>query len=212
MRNRSLVLGLVALIGACSSMDGSTGGGGGSGGGGSAGGGGSGGGVGSGGSPSSNPDMAKGSSSPGADMASGSSTGGDLGAPSDLASTDETTKFLGTWSYGAGSMATTDCPGQMPRDLSTYTFTVSLKSGKTITFSAGSAINCSFDFTVAGTTATLVPNQSCTTTVSGTSVTVTPDSGTMITADGVTGSLMAHANVDGGLCTMSLGAPSAKKM
>ena len=132
--------------------------------------------------------------------------------PPDLANVGEAGPFIGTWGYGAGAAVTTDCPGQTPPDLSTLTFSVTLKSGKTITFSAGAAIPCSFDFTVSGKSATLVPNQTCTVMVSGSNVTVVPDSGTMTTSDGVTGSIMAHAKVAGGLCTMSISAPAAKKM
>lgn len=124
-----------------------------------------------------------------------------------------TAKFLGTWSYGAGAALKTDCPGQMPStDISTATFLVTLKSGQTITFSAGNTLNCSFDFTVAGDTATIVPNQMCTIMVNGLNAQVAPDSGTMVTADGMSGMLNAHAQVAGGLCTATIAAPATKKM
>jgi hypothetical protein len=124
-----------------------------------------------------------------------------------------TAKFVGTWSYGAGATLDTDCPGQPPStDISMNTFMVALKSGNTITFSAGNTLNCSFDFTVAGDTATIVPNQSCTITVNGFNAKVAPDSGSMVTADGMSGTLDAHAQVAGGLCTATIAAPAAKKM
>jgi hypothetical protein len=202
MRNRLCLAGLLVFLSACGSSDpgGNAGGGGGGGG---IGGGGSGNDAGGGGStsmdlsapPASQPDMAM------QDLAAGP----DLALPADIA------KFVGTWLYGTGAMGTTDCPGQMPQDLSAQTFMVSFKSGNTITFSAGAAINCSFDFTVSGTKATLVPGQSCNVTVSGTNATVAPDTGSMTTTDGVNGSLMAHAKVDGGLCTLTLSAGAAKK-
>jgi hypothetical protein len=214
MRNRLLLLGFLALAAACNG--GTDTGMGGVGGGG-------GGGGGSSGSGSTSPDLATTPPAPAEDLGSAVDLGtavdlsspvkpNDLAVAPDLATVSDAAKFIGTWSYGAGAMATTNCPGQMPRDLSMTTFSVALKSGNTITFSAGAAINCSFDFTVSGTTATLVPNQSCNVTVSGTNATVTPDSGTMTTTDGVTGSLQAHAKVDGGLCTLTLSASSAKKM
>ena len=88
-------------------------------------------------------------------------------APSatDMAMASDVTKFLGTWTYGTGAAATTDCPGQTPStDISTNTFMVTLKSGHTITLSAGAALACNIDFTVAGNTATIVPGQMCTVT------------------------------------------------
>jgi hypothetical protein len=162
-----------------------------------------------------------GSGSPGGDL---SATQRDFATPLDFATPPDltpppdlamppTAKFVGTWLYGAGATLGTDCPGQPPStDISANTFTVTLKSGNTINFSAGNTLTCSFDFTVAGDTATIVPGQSCMINVNGLMTTLAPDSGTMVTADGMSGSLMAHAQVAGGICTATISAPATKKM
>jgi hypothetical protein len=149
-----------------------------------------------------------------ADMATAPVAGPDLATVPDLAMISDAAKFVGTWSYGAGAVATTmSCLGQAPStDVSADTFTVAIKSGNTITFSGGAALDCNFDFTVSGTKATLVSGQTCTVTTSGITVTVTPDSGSMTTTDGMTGSLAAHAAVSAGACTVALSAPATKKM
>ncbi len=145
---------------------------------------------------------------PAADLANPSS------AP-DLAMVSDATKFLGTWIYGTGATATTDCPGQPPStDLSTSSFTVTLKSGNTITLSAGASLACDIDFTVAGTTATIVPGQMCTVTQMGTTATVAPNSGgTFISSDGVTARLSASAVVSASIvqCNASISASSAHR-
>jgi hypothetical protein len=123
-------------------------------------------------------------------------------------------KFVGTWSYGAGAVATaTSCLTEPPTtDISADTFTVVLKSADTVTFQGGAALNCNFDFTVAGDTATLVPGQTCAITVMGINLTVTPSSGAMMTSDGMTATLTAAGSVDIGKCTVGLNAPAATKM
>lgn len=135
--------------------------------------------------------------------------------PPDLAMVSDATKFLGTWTYGTGATATTDCPGQTPStDISANTFTVALKSANTISLSAGSALNCTIDFTVAGTTATIVPGQMCTVTSMGTTATVLPNNGgTFITSDGITAKVMADATVKASIvqCKASIGAPAAHR-
>lgn len=135
--------------------------------------------------------------------------------PPDLAMGSDTAKFLGTWTYGTGATATTDCPGQTPStDIATSTFTVALKSANTISLSAGSTLDCSIDFTVAGNTATIVPGQTCTVTSMGTTATVLPDKGgTFLTSDGVTAKLMSTATVKASIvqCTASISAPAAHK-
>ncbi len=135
--------------------------------------------------------------------------------PPDLAMVSDATKFLGTWVYGTGATATTDCPGQTPStDLSTSTFTVTLKSANTITLSAGAALACNLDFTVAGNTATIVPGQSCMVTESGTTATVSPASGgTFVTSDGTTAQISASATVKASIiqCNASIDASSAHR-
>jgi hypothetical protein len=135
--------------------------------------------------------------------------------PPDLAMVSDATKFLGTWIYGTGSTATTDCPGQTPStDLSTSSFTVTLKSANTITLSAGAALACNLDFTVAGNTATIVPGQSCMVTQSGTTATVSPNSGgTFVSSDGTTAQVMASAIVKASIiqCNASIDASSAHR-
>lgn len=152
-------------------------------------------------------DMAMPPSSP-SDMANPSS-------PSDLAMVTDATKFLGTWTYGTGATATTDCPGQTPStDLSANTFTVTLKSGNTITLSAGAALACTIDFTVAGNTATVVPGQMCTVMQSGTTATVKPNKGgTFLTSDGMSAQLSASAVVDASIiqCNASISASAAHR-
>ena len=136
----------------------------------------------------------------------------DFTVPPDL-TFEPTALFVGTWLYGAQATLTTNCPGQPPStDISKSTFDVTRKTLTSVTFSAGAAFNCSFDFSVAGDTATVIPGQMCTITVSGFKAQVAPDMGTMITSDGVSGSLSAHANVLGGLCTAMITAPKAMKM
>jgi hypothetical protein len=133
----------------------------------------------------------------------------------DLAIVSDATKFLGTWIYGTGATATTDCPGQAPStDLSTSSFTVTLKSKNTITLSAGAALACNIDFTVAGNTATVVPGQMCTVTQSGTTATVAPNNGgTFVTSDGVTAKVSASAVVSASIiqCNASISALSAHR-
>jgi hypothetical protein len=133
----------------------------------------------------------------------------------DLAMVSDATKFLGTWIYGTGAAATTDCPGQAPStDLSTSSFTVTLKSGNTITLSAGASLACNIDFTVAGNTATIVPGQMCTVTQMGTTAMVAPNSGgTFVTSDGVTAQLSAGAVVSASIvqCNASIAASSAHR-
>ncbi len=135
--------------------------------------------------------------------------------PPDLTMIPDTTKFLGTWVYGTGATATTNCPGQTPStDISTNTFTVALKSGNTITLSAGTALACSLDFTVAGNTATIVPGQMCTITAMGTTATVLPDKGgTFVTSDGMNAQIMSSATVKASIvqCSASIGAPTAHR-
>ncbi len=135
--------------------------------------------------------------------------------PPDLAMGSDTAKFIGTWTYGTGATATTDCPGQTPStDISTNSFTVALKSANTISLSAGSALDCSIDFTVAGNTATIVPGQTCTVTSMGTTATVLPDKGgTFITSDGVSAKLMSTATVKASIvqCSAGISAPAAHK-
>ena len=135
--------------------------------------------------------------------------------PPDLAMVSDASKFLGSWIYGTGATATTDCPGQTPStDISANTFTVSLKSANTISLSAGSALACTIDFTVAGNTATIVPGQTCTVTSMGTTATVLPSNGgTFITSDGSTAKIMADATVKASIvqCTASIGAPAAHR-
>jgi hypothetical protein len=165
-----------------------------------------------------------GATSPSADLAS--ATPADLAVPApppdmaspaspDLSVTSDATKFLGTWIYGAGATATTDCPGQTPStDLSASTFTVALKSANTISLSAGAALNCTIDFTVAGSTATIVPGQMCTITSMGTTATVLPNNGgTFITSDGMNAKVMADATVKASIvsCSASIGAPAAHR-
>jgi hypothetical protein len=136
------------------------------------------------------------------------------GAP-DMTMVTDATKFLGTWTYGTGATATTDCPGQTPStDISASTFTVALKSGNTITVSAGAALACNIDFTVSGSTATIVPGQMCTVTQSGTTATVKPNNGgTFITMDGTTAKLSASAVVSASIvqCNASISAMSAHR-
>ncbi len=155
---------------------------------------------------------------PPSDMALPSLPPADLANPSgapDLAMLADTTKFLGTWIYGAGATATTDCPGQPPStDLSTSSFMVTLKSGNTITLSAGASLACNIDFTVAGNTATIVPGQMCTVTQMGTTATVAPNNGgTFVTSDGVTAQLSASAAVSASIvqCNASISASSAHR-
>ena len=97
-------------------------------------------------------------------------------------------------------------------DVSADTFTVTLKSADTITFAGGAALDCNFDFSVAGDTATLVPGQTCMITVMGINLTVTPSSASMMTSDGMTATLNAQGSVDIGKCTVGLNAPAATKM
>ena len=133
----------------------------------------------------------------------------------DLSMISDATKFLGTWIYGTGATATTDCPGQTPStDISANSFTVTLKSANTISLSAGAELNCSIDFTVAGSTATIVPGQMCTVTSMGTTATVLPDKGgTFITSDGLNAKVMSSATVKAAIvqCSASIGAPAAHR-
>jgi hypothetical protein len=142
----------------------------------------------------------------------------DLAKPAsapDLTMITDATKFLGTWTYGTGATATTDCPGQTPStDISANTFMVTLKSGNTITLSAGAALACTIDFTVAGNTATIVPGQMCTVTQSGTTATVKPNKGgTFLTSDGATAQLSATAVVSASIvqCNAGISAMSAHR-
>lgn len=172
------------------------------------------------------PTGGNGATSPSSDLAT--ATSADLAAPApppdmamspaaspDLSMTSDATKFLGTWIYGTGATATTDCPGQTPStDISANSFTVTLKSANTISLSAGAALNCSIDFTVAGSTATIVPGQMCTVTSMGTTATVLPDKGgTFITSDGLNAQVMSSATVKAGIvqCSASIGAPAAHR-
>jgi len=136
-------------------------------------------------------------------------------SPPDLTMVTDATKFLGTWTYGTGAAATTDCPGQTPStDISTDTFTVTLKSGNTITLSAGAALACTIDFTVAGNTATIVAGQMCTVTQSGTTATVKPNKGgTFLTSDGTTAQISATAVVTASIvqCNAGISAMSAHR-
>jgi hypothetical protein len=152
------------------------------------------------------------------DMAMPSTGPADLANPAsapDLTMVTDATKFLGTWIYGTGATATTDCPGQTPStDISANTFTVTLKSGNTITLSAGAALACTIDFTVAGNTATIVPGQMCTVTQNGTTATVKPNKGgTFLTSDGTTAQLSATAVVSASIvqCNAGIAAMSAHR-
>jgi hypothetical protein len=172
-------------------------------------------GSGTGGNGASSPDLATATAPP--DLAQSPSPP-DLAmppAPPDLAIVSDATKFLGTWIYGTGATATTDCPGQTPStDLSTSTFMVTFKSSNTITLSAGAALACNLDFTVAGSTATIVPGQSCTVTEMGTTATVSPNSGgTFVTSDGTTAQITAGATVKASIiqCNASISASSAHR-
>ena len=136
-------------------------------------------------------------------------------SPPDLTMVSDATKFLGTWTYGTGAAATTDCPGQTPStDISANSFTVALKSGNTITLSAGSALACTIDFTVSGNTATIVPGQTCTVMQSGTTATVKPNNGgTFVTSDGTTAQISATAIVTASIvqCNAGITAMSAHR-
>ncbi len=169
-------------------------------------------------------DMATGGSASSTDMAGGGANGGGGGgangggggvtASPDMVVLGDASKFVGTWTYGAGAVATTSsCLTEPPStDISADTFTVTLKSADTITFEGGAALNCNFDFAVAGDTATLVPGQTCMITVMGINLTVTPSSASMTTSDGMTGTVAAKGSVDIGQCTVALNAPAATKM
>ena len=136
----------------------------------------------------------------------------DLTTPPDL-TFEPTAQFVGTWSYGVGGTLDTNCPGQKPStDISANMFVVTRKSKTELTFGAGTTLGCSFDFTVAGDTATINSGQMCTVMYMGANVTIAPDSGMMITHDGMTGSLVAHTKVFGGLCMATLNGPAIRKM
>jgi hypothetical protein len=172
-------------------------------------------GGGTGGNGASAPDLATATPS---DMAMPSLPPRDMAHPAsagDLTLVSDATKFLGTWIYGTGATATTNCPGQPPStDLSTSSFTVTLKSANTITLSAGASIACNIDFTVAGNTATVVPGQMCTVTQMGITATVAPNSGgTFVTSDGVTAQISASADVSASLvqCNADISASSAHR-
>jgi hypothetical protein len=170
------------------------------------------------GGSASSTDMATGSPSGGGSGGSGSGGGGSAGggttASPDMVVLGDAAKFVGTWTYGAGAVATTtSCLTEPPTtDISADTFTVTLKSADTITFAGGAALNCNFDFTVAGDIATLVPGQTCMITVMGINLTVTPSSASMTTSDGMTAMLSAQGSVNIGQCTVGLNAPAATKM
>jgi hypothetical protein len=114
--------------------------------------------------------------------------------------------FVGTWTYGSGSAATIDCGGGANND--TLVGNVTIIGGSTSDIVLAQPSGCNLNFSVSGTTATLVPNQSCSISLAGTTSTCT---GTLafstasltLAGDNKIMTVQAHANATFSNCTGS---------
>jgi hypothetical protein len=74
---------------------------------------------------------------------------------------DQTTKFIGTWTFSSGDLTpTAGCPITAPFSLKGLTVTFAKVDNSTISLGIGTA--CTVKFTVSGAKATVEPKQTCT--------------------------------------------------
>jgi hypothetical protein len=113
-------------------------------------------------------------------------------------------KFIGRWTYQAGSKVVVSCPGQpelsIPIESTGISVTrVSDRALRAVADPEGGG--CMYDYAVAGDIASFIPGQRCTTIPDGRGGTLTesPSSGTLVTEDGQT--MTDRASGDLGGCT-----------
>jgi hypothetical protein len=112
-------------------------------------------------------------------------------------------KFLGTWTYDAGSKVEITCPGRpvVTVSIAASTITVSRLALDEVHIAASSG-GCAYDYTVVGDTASAKPGQSCVLAPpGGPPLTEVPDPGpAVITEDGRTLRDVSTAKINGA-CT-----------
>lgn len=131
---------------------------------------------------------------------------------------DGSAAFIGTWQYGAGSTTTLTCTGTAPRvSNNTGTFQLAAGTESDIIEVPDAGDTCApTKFNISGSTATVVPGQSCTTMDAGRTTVASLSSYTLtLGADGKSLTLTANgsATVTGTTsvtCTISLMANATK--
>jgi hypothetical protein len=116
---------------------------------------------------------------------------------------DPAAKFVGTWTYQAGSTNEIDCPGQPPRTIDLahaiggqpafFTFTATTAGVHEV-----DARRCEWDWSIAGDVATAAAGQTCSTFPDGQggNLTVHVASGTKTTSDGAAIAVDVHFTTD----------------